>query len=274
MTIFTQWLRNIQPDIELAMPSVDHIFTPQRDAMLELMRRRKDLRLKRSVITNLTSGGREFRTRLERPSAILFRQIASPTQEVLRFLKIASHTGMQAIILEYHGDKFVSAGNPFKRALGKMPIYQQTASDGRDIVHYRTIVDFNSYVGKPLSTVRCTNGQSLVEFHHKLMKEIAGFDTNKYCIDATTWFHGNGGSANGYYEQFLSLFIRDAILFEYIEPTISEQTFARDVFIPAFRRVEAVFGLRPLIAELIPKNKSGRIFWDSYPKEIQKLLPA
>src|SRR3989344_3729058 len=155
------------------------LFMSQRDALVELMRRRKDRQLKRKVVASLNPQGQALLAHLEQPSAVLFRQVASPTQETLRFLTIAKHMGLQAIILEYYGDKFVSAGNPFKRALGKMPIYEQTASDGRDIVHFRTMVDFNSYVGKPLSSVRCKDGTSLVEFHHTLIKKVVKFDPGR-----------------------------------------------------------------------------------------------
>ena len=248
------------------------LFMSQRDALVELMRRRKNSQLKRKVVASLNPQGQALLAHFEQPSAVLFRQVASPTQETLRFLRIARYMGLQAIILEYYGDKFVSAGNPFKRALGKMPIYEQTATDGRDIVHFRTIVDFNSYVGKPLSAVQCANGKQLIKFHHELMKKITDFNTEKFCVDATPWFKANGASAFGYYEQFLTLFVRNAILFEEVLPTESEERFANQVIIPAFTKVKEKFALRPLIVELIPKNKARRIYWDSYPKEVEKYI--
>jgi len=248
------------------------LFMSQRDALVELMRRRKDRQLKRKVVASLNPQGQALLAHLEQPSAVLFRQVASPTQETLRFLRIARYMGLQAIILEYYGDKFVSAGNPFKRALGKLPIYEQTATDGRDIVHYRTVVDFNSYVGKPLSTVQCTNGKSLIKFHHELMRKMADFNTERFCVDASLWFQANGASAHGYYEQFLTLFVRDAILFEEVLPTVSEEHFADEVIIPAFEKVTSKFALRPLIVELIPRNKARRIYWDSYSKDVEKYI--
>lgn len=269
---FTQWILTAPTEEASAISSTDEIFTNQRAALAELMERRKDLKLKRAVLKNLHPAGRVFLERFTRPTAVLFRQVAAPTHEILRFLTIAKHMGMQTLILEYYGDKFVSAGNLYKRSLGKMPIYHQTASDGRDIVHYRTVVDFNSYVGKPLSSVICKDGTPLIEFHHKLLTKITKLDTSKNCADATEWFRDSGGSAHAYYEQFLTLFVRDAILFEFVLPTNSEEEFARTVINPAFEGIEKTYGLRPLIVELVPKSKATRIYWDSYPKEVEQYI--
>jgi hypothetical protein len=55
-------------------------------------------------------------------------------------------------------------------------------------------------------------------------------------------------------------------------PTPSEERFAREIIIPAFIHVRQTFGLSPLIIELIPRNKAGRIYWDSYSKEVEKYI--
>lgn len=250
----------------------ESLFTEQRRAVKEISERRKNTRLKKDVRDYLTPAGKVFADKITRPSALLFRQVGSPTNEILRFFRIAKHAGLYPILLEYHGDKFVSAGNSYKRSLGKMPLYKHTGLDGRDIVEYRTVVDFNSSVGKPLSSIICKDGKPLIEFHHKLLAKTAGIDVDKHCIDATDWFRECGGSAREYYEQFLSLFIRDGILFEVILPTASEEQFARSVMSPAFASIEDRFGQRPLIVELIPRVKSARTFWDAYPAEVARYL--
>ena len=250
----------------------DDIFTQQREARRELIRRRRDPELKRLVYENLHSGAGAILDKFAAPRAVLFRQIATPTHEVLRFLRIAKHMQLAPLILEYYGDKFVSAGNTYKRSLGKMPIYQQTGIDGRDVIKYHNVIDFNAYTGKPLSTVRCKTGESLIDFHHALVTKLGRLNIETQCVDATHWFQGAGGHAENYYEQFLTLFIRDSILFEYFEPGKAEEIFALEVMLPAFRNVTARYGVRPLIARLVPKNKEARKFWDCYPKKIEKFL--
>ncbi len=261
--------------IHRVMPSVkatEDVFTPQDEARRELKRRRKDADLQAEVREFIDTKAKKVLEKCEVPRAVMFRQLASPTHELLRFLRIAKHMHLTPLLFEYHGDKFVSANNSYKRALGKMPIYQHTGIDGRDIVRYKNIIDFNTSAGKPLDTIRCRDGQSLIGFHHKLLKKMARLNVEAHSVDATPWFRGIGGNAIGYYEQFLSLFIRDGILFEQFEPTKSEQRFTREVVMPAFKRVLTRFKLRPLIVRVVPKNKEGLSFWDSYPTRIEKFL--
>src|SRR3989344_5691571 len=66
--------------------------------------------------------------------------------------------------------KFVSAENRSKRALCKMPIYQNTGLDGRDMVEYETVCDFNISTGKKFKEVVCLNGEQLIPFHHRLFR--------------------------------------------------------------------------------------------------------
>lgn len=250
----------------------DALFTTQREAYGELMRRRKDVNLKKRVVEHLDASAQTVLEKFNAPRAVLFRQVATPTHEILRFLRMAKHMKLAPLILEYYGDKFVSAGNSYKRSLGKMPIYQHTGTDGRDNVRYRTILDFNAYTGKALEKVRCKNGESLIDFHHKILSKLARFNTETQCVDATSWFRGIGGHAEEYYEQFLMLFIRDGILFENYHSTGVERPLVQKTVLPAFRAVSDLYGMRPLIVHLVPPQKELRPFWDSYPKKLERFL--
>ncbi|MDP3965568.1 MAG: hypothetical protein Q8Q13_02095 [bacterium] len=254
--------------------TTDHLFVSQNEARATLINRKKDAELKKRVWEKMSPEARVIISKFSSPRAMLFRQVATPTHEILRFLRIAKHMKLNPVILEYYGDKFVSAGNPYKRALGKMPIYQHTGIDGRDNVKYHNVVDFNAYTGKPLSDVKCKSGESMIDFHHKLLDKMSRLNISTHCADATPWFQCLGGIAGKYYEEFLALFIRDAILFEYFEPTESEQKFVRETMVPAFQSVTAQFGMPPLIVRLVPKNKEGRRLWESYPKKIEPLISA
>jgi len=254
--------------------TTDCFFISQNEARGTLIDRKKDRELKSRIREKMNPVAHTMLSKFTSPRAIMFRQVATATHEILRFLRIAKYMNLNPIILEYYGDKFVSAGNPYKRALGKMPIYQYTGIDGRDNVKYHNIVDFNAYTGKPISVVKCKSGESLIEFHHKLLGKMTRLNVEAHCADATPWFQALGGIAGKYYEEFLTLFIRDAILFEYFEQTKSEQEFVRETMIPAFQNVTNVFGLQPLIVRLVPKNKEGRKLWDSYPKKVEGYLTS
>ncbi|QQG37590.1 MAG: hypothetical protein HYS26_03095 [Candidatus Kaiserbacteria bacterium] len=243
---------------------------PSRDALEELRRRRRSPHLKTQVGKYMKDP--VIPLKRQEPFAIFFRQVATPQHELLRFLRTVKDLPLTPLVLEYHGDKFVSTGNPYKRSLGKLPVYQFTGSDGRDMVKYRTVVDFNAYTGKSFSDVRCKNGEKFVEFHHRLLASVTKMKVEKLCYDATPWFTRHGDLAHLYYEELLAFFVRDAILFEHFEPTEAERVFVKAIMLPAFRNIEARFGYPPLVVELVPKGEETRAFWDSYPKKIERYL--
>ncbi|MFZ2500440.1 MAG: hypothetical protein WAW90_00420 [Minisyncoccia bacterium] len=239
-------------------------------ALLELKQRRADAAIKSSVRKSLGSSAEEILKKFTQPRAIFFRQVATPTHEMLRFLKLAKQMKLKPLILEYYDDKFVSSENRSKRILGKMPIYQYTGTDGRDMVEYKTVCDFNISTGKKFSEVMCLNGEGLIHFHHKLFRTITELNPKTYCFDASDWFESAGKKAEIYYEQLLTFLIRDGILFENFMPLRSESAFTKSIVAPAFERLKNQYGVAPLIVRLIPENEEMRLFWDSYPKKTKK----
>jgi len=262
---------NVQDSIAV-FSAFDHLFTDIETAKRELVHRRRDAVLEDNVHANLGKTAPQILARAQKPTALLYRQVGTPLHETLLFITMAEQHGLTPLIIEYLDDKFVGAGNPYKRALGKLPIFQHTGSDGRDLVKYRTMVDFNSFVGKKISEACCISGMTLAEFHHTLLQNITGKSSERLCLDATDWFAENGKSATNYYEPFMTLFVRDCILFENYETSSQLTPFMHDVVIPAFEKVETRFGLRPLIVRLLPQHEEDRAYWNSYPKEIEPFL--
>lgn len=244
----------------------ENLYTEPQYALLELKRRRKDAELKRAVRKEFMGKSLDIFRRFSQPRAVFFRQVATPNHETLRFLEFAKELKLKPLILEYHDDKFVSSENRSKRSLGKLPIYQYTGKDGRDMVVYQTVCDFNAHAGKMLRDVTCHSGESLISLHHKMFKRLTRVNPKTYGFDASAWFHQAGNNAQTYYLKLLMLFIRDGILFENFMPHRSEIAFTKSVVIPAFHEVHRRFGIRPLIVQLIPDDQETRQFWDSYPK--------
>lgn len=244
----------------------ENLYTEPQYALLELKRRRKDAELKRAVRKEFMGKSLDIFRRFSQPRAVFFRQVATPNHETLRFLEFAKELKLKPLILEYHDDKFVSSENRSKRSLGKLPIYQYTGKDGRDMVVYQTVCDFNAHAGKKLRDVTCHSGESLISLHHKMFKHLTRVNPKTYSFDASAWFHQAGNNAQTYYLKLLMLFIRDGILFENFMPHRSEIAFTKSVVIPAFHEVHRRFGIRPLIVQLIPDDQETRQFWDSYPK--------
>lgn len=250
-----------------------NIYTEPDVALKELIIRRADAELANALSQDPQYDLLPF-PKSGQPYGILFRQVATPTHEILHFIKMAKLLKLEPLIVEYGADKFVSSGNMYKRALGKMPIYQHTGSDGRDIVTYKTVVDFNTNVGKRLCDVQCLDGTSLMEFHHDLFERITKRRVDSICIDCSDWFHSHGGNARAYYESFLKVFIKDSILFEMFEPTEAVKQFLDDVIVPGYAKVRDEYGVKPLVVRLLPPSEQLRAFWDSYPKKLDTILKS
>ena len=248
----------------------NHLYTEPRIALWELKQRRQDAVLKNHIRRNLGSASEELLTKFSRPRAVFFRQVATPTHETLRFLKLAKQMKLKPLIFEYHDDKFVSAENRSKRSLGKMPIYQHTGSDGREMVKYETVCDFNTATGKKFRDVVCLNGEKFISFHHRLFRTLTGLNPKTYSVDASKWFKSAGDKAELYYEKLLTLFIRDGILFENFMPYRSESAFTKSIVMPAFKNLKNLYGVEPLIIRLAPEKEEMRQFWDAYPRKTKK----
>lgn len=249
-----------------------HLYTEPRMALWELKQRRADPDLKAFVRDSLGPAAEKILKKFTQPRAIFPRHIATPTHETLRFLKLAKQMKLKPLILEYRDDKFVSSENRSKRALGKMPIYQLTGSDGRDMVEYQMLCDFNVSTGKKLKDVTCLNGEGLIALHHRLFKVLTGLNPETYTVDASDWFKSVGGKADLYYEKMLTLIIRDGILFENFMPLRSESAFTKTIVAPAFDRLKSQYGVTPLIVRLLPEKEEVRQFWDAYPRKTKKYL--
>jgi hypothetical protein len=208
---------------------------------------------------------------LSEPRAILFRQVATPTIEVLLFLECADRIGLKPLIIEFYDDVFVSSYNKYKRGLGKLPIYQLHNSKNEAIIKNGTVLNFNKNTGKKLREVVCNDGTSLVELHHSLFEHVTKLKASEVTYDASLWFKRQG-TANDYYKKFMLLFIKHAILFENFVTNSEEAHFAEVTVIPAFKQTLLEFSLPPLIVRHIPRENEHDTYTDYYPKEIEVFL--
>ncbi len=247
------------------------LYTDLDTAYGELMRRRNSRDLMHAVHRDLQLTS-ELDSLAAHPHALVFRQVATPIHDILHTLQRAHDVGLSPFILEYHKDKFVSTGNPFKRGLGKLPI--SAASDFNTTCAYRnrTIVDFNTHIGKSLDEVRTVRNELLIPFHHECFEYVTGIPARTISGDGTSWFRQWGNNAHLYYKQLLKIFIRDAILFEVFITSKSEEQFARDVVYPAFSEVKEEYGLAPLIVRIASDAESQSHYWNCYPNSVHSFL--
>jgi len=259
----------MSPETYFKLP-VD-FYTPLGKAVEELERRRKSPSLLQKVREEVSLPP-ELEILFERPHLVMFRQVLTPLTEILLFFELAKKYNLTPFVIEYYDDKFVSTGNTFKRGLGKLPIYKFTGKTGIDAYENKTIVDFNAHVGHPIKTVLTIHGESLINLHHQLFFDAAQIKPIIISRDGSAWFK-SFASSHEYYEPFLKLFIRDAILFETFVTNESEASFCKSVVLPAFNHCIDRFTLNPLISEIVtPSDNHGDFYWDCYPAELGELL--
>jgi len=234
---------------------------------LEELEKRKDLRPKVEALLRERGVGLPWDPKLGngKPLAVLFRQVATPNYETLRFLSIASGFGLQPLILEYTEDK-LSMENVYKKSLLCTPIVEKISKKGH--VHFRKRWICPPEMVRPqskLSEIITSTGERLVDFHHKIFEKLAG-EYKASLVDASRWF-GAIGPASDYYSYFLSLFCSHALLFESFTYGNGEGVFTKNIVEPAFLGATQRIGEIPLIVPINPTEIEDSSLWVCYPKE-------
>jgi len=248
------------------------IYTELPEALEELKRRRADKALCKKVA--------DFFSKLpppdlltKEPRAVLTRYIVSPTIETERFCKIVKGSGLKPLFLEYADDKFV-ARNFEKYCLGRLHFARDNEKNKKGIVVLR-VVNFNKNEGKLLNRIMTEQGESLVDFHHRLFTQ-SGYVESPEIFDFSEWFKkGRQLSGNYYYLFYLTLFLTHGILFENFLLDKREHEFTERKVVPAFKHIMDTFGVRPLIVPLTPPETATEPHWCYYEKRLRKLaVPA
>lgn len=249
--------------------SVDDICTPLSVAKKEIQRRWNDKELRKKVEKFL--GADMPKILKKEPKAVLSRYIATPNFEFSYFLDLAGMTGLKPVCLEYYNDKFV-AKNSFKYHLCKLIFYCGKGKNGGVKLEREGIVNFNESEGKKLYKIKTLENENLVDFHHRILN--ASFPKNKIVINEfSKWFNKNRyKSKKHYYLYYLALFLCHGILFENFLINKEEEEFTRKRVLPSFKKIEKMFGIKPLIVPLEPLNAEADPCWYYYPKSLKKNL--
>jgi hypothetical protein len=200
------------------------------------------------------------------PGAVLGRHIISPNNELLYFGKQSACINLKPVCIEYLHDKFC-AMNGDKLYLAKMPFLRGQDKYGEVLFQYRKITDIKKYEGEDICDVETTWGEHLIDFHHRILSNI---HSDIEFFDVSSWYKSNGGSAAIYYQKFLMLFVCHGVLFENFVTNAEEQRFAEEVVYPAFKEVEQLFGLKPLIVPLLPPHNASDKYWFCYSEDVEK----
>jgi hypothetical protein len=242
------------------------------DAVAELNRRRQNPEFTTKVLEYLGDDVPDYMK--GEPVLCLSRYVATPNFETLRFLSSTEPLGLPVVITEDLRDKFVPS-NKVKRALCKMPVCHRI-SQKEGVVHeqfqYVSVVHFNTSAGKKFRDITTTWGESLHSMHVRILKPYLRPHASVH--SDTAWVDRNArGNLLEHYKRYLALFLVHGVLFEdYIMSDEDDKEFVETVVRPASDFLFSTFGVRPLIAELVPSSVESSTFWIAYPREVQEQL--
>lgn len=250
-------LNNFNKKIKNKKVFYDTVYTPLSEAIKILEERQKDKSLIEKI-EKLMDGDIPEPFKNIGKNGFQFRQIATPNFEGQWFIKIAQGYGLKSVFCEYHDDQFVSKNN-FKLSLGQIKVYNGVNIKGEDIIEKINIIDTVNNDGKRLGEIKTHWKEPLVDFHRNLFDSY-GLNNDLNFYDISDWFHRNGLHAGDYYYKMLLFFIVHGILFENFLITGTEKDFTQNIFLPAFKKIIKLTGLKPLIVPIPPMD----IEYDEY----------
>lgn len=200
---------------------------------------------------------------------LLFRALATPNFETLRFLGLARRVGRPPLILELRDDWFTPTVNLSKRRLGKLRIYRTADSAGAGATRSVSVVSFNEHGRQRISDLRCGDGTPFIDMHHDMLSAVAGDELSGRVIDIKSLCHSDG--PRSHYERVFALCTCFGVLAETFSLSGPEGAFTAEVVLPAFEATVARFGARPAVTELLPDGSATDPHWESYPASILPL---
>jgi hypothetical protein len=242
------------------------IYTPLEDAKEEIWRRWNDKKLRKKVEDFLDGNIPEpFQ---KEPRAVLARPITTPDIEHMYFLELCKQLNLNPCSFEYAEDKFYTI-NADKLALAKMSFYCGKNEQGKDKIDIKKIINFKKSEGQKIKEIETLWGENFIDFHHKILKASA---SRVELFDGSDWYRSMGKNASEYYPYFLAIFICNGVLFENFLSDEVEGKFTYNVVLPAFRKIETLFGIKPLIFPAIPVKAIDEQSWWCYPKFVRNLV--
>jgi len=248
---------------------IGEIYTPLSVAKKEIERRWNDKELRKKVEDFL--GGDMPKFLKNSPRAVLVRYVVSPDIEFSHFLDLAKEIKLKPICYEYSRDKFV-ASNSDKYHLCKLFFHDGNGKKWGDKINTMRIVDFNKTEGKMLNKIKTLWGDNFVDFHHRILFD--SYPKMKTSItDFSNWFNKQKKKSKQYYYiYYLSIFICHGILFENFLTNEEENEFTYKKVLPSLKKLQKIFGIKPLIVPLAPIEDENYLYWWCYPESVKKNL--
>lgn len=249
--------------------NLDEIYTPLEEAKKEIQRRWKDEELKKKIEKFLGGDIPDFFKK--EPRAAYVRDVISPNNEFLYFWDIVKDIGLKPILVEYSAGKFV-AKNINKYHLCRMYFNHGVGKHGGGKIECSHVVNFNTMEGKPMSKVCTTEGEGIINYHHKFLKKSVVDVDMKDIVDFSKWFDQHKIKTKHWYMHYLALFICYGVLFDNFITNESEKEFTEKKILPSLIALTKKFGVKPLIVPLSPVESENDLYWWLYPGNIKKYI--
>ncbi len=181
------------------------------------------------------------------PIAGFGRPVATFRYEDAVFSEYAAAAKLSPFWLEYTAGKFSTESRPKKSLLRPRFFVRRGRRNGM-VIKPVQLAPFQKWRGKPIDRITLTCGKRLVDFHHHLHDSRIP-NSREDLSD----FYGQFGSAEQYYEAYLSLFIAHGVMFEDYhggESGSELATLTDKVFTPAFVKLRERFGINPLLVQM------------------------
>lgn len=262
-----EWLKKILKRKKI--DTIDHLYTPLSVAKREIARRSRDPKLQQKVLDYID--GNMLPCLVDGPRALLSRHVASPNYETLFFMELAKIMDLPPTLIEYTQDKFVDK-NFCKYHLGRLFVEQGYGRNGGMKMAAHTIIDFNKHRGKKINDIETKWGENFVDFHHRLLHHVLHVHDD-HVFDFSEWFQNScAKSGDDFYSQYLALFVAHGVLFENFLLNEEEYEFTQTRVIPSFKKIEKLFGVKPLIVPIQPPKFERDPYWAYYPHEVSGIL--
>lgn len=249
--------------------TVDDTYSTLEEAKIEIWKRFNDQLLRKEVEAFLDSFLVSQLPHQKTPFAWRAVHVASPDISLHHFVKLAIEIELPPVVGEYTADQFCF-NNKDKMFLAKWYFYEGKGKHAGDKISCFPLVNFNFLAGKSFSEIKTLWGESFVEFHHQAL--IKSKINQLKTFNLSEWFYKNGKTASEYYVQFLSLSLCHAVLFENYLTCGNYTSFSNSIYLPAFEKVQSLFGIKPLVVRLAPKESEEDLYWYCYPDYLKPIV--
>ena len=249
--------------------TVDDTYSTLEEAKIEIWKRFNDQFLKKEVEAFLGSSLLAQLPYQNTPFAWRAVHVVSPDISLHYFAKLAEEIQLPLVVGEYTADQFCF-NNKDKMFLTKWYFYEGKGKHGGDKVSCLPLVNFNFLKGKSFNEIKTLWGESFVEFNHQVLMNSKLNNLKTFSL--SEWFSQNGKIASKYYVQFLSLSLCHAVLFENYLTCGDYSSFSNSVYLPAFEKVQSLFGIKPLVVRLAPQESEEDLYWYCYPDYLKPIV--